>query len=54
MSKIRRKLARLIKLENTHDGHEVLMAAANRCRVELDKLIRNELENACENGRQSK
>lgn len=44
MAKVRRKLARIIQLENAHCGHEGLVVKADYARTELLGFIAKELE----------
>lgn len=44
MKQVRRRITKLVKLENEHCGHEPLVIAAMDERLELEGFIRDELE----------
>lgn len=44
MKQLRRRLTRLVKLENEHCGHESLVLDAMDERLELEGFVKDELE----------
>lgn len=50
MTKIRRKLTRVISLYQTHCGHEGLVKEATFERIQFETLVEGELKSAFERG----
>jgi hypothetical protein len=51
MGIVRRKITRMIKLENGHCGHEELVAKADYARIDLERFIKGEYEKAVQKER---